>query len=135
MRLPRFSQMRILRGHGSDLLAIVEPPLRRHVDRPAWLEAALDVVHLLEVLLEVLLLPPAAAAPGAEDAGGGGRAVALLRLLAGLGRGRALHLLVLHLEADGVLIVLVGLLGLGSLLLMVPRIEKHLVGLSHSSQS
>ena len=131
MRLPRFSQMRILRGHGSDLLAIVEPPLRRHVDGPAWLEAALDVVHLLEVLL----LPPAAAAPGAEDAGGGGRAVALLRLLAGLGRGRALHLLVLHLEADGVLIVLVGLLGLGSLLLMVPRIEKHLATLSHSSQS
>ena len=60
--------MRILRGHGSDLLAIVEPPLRRHVDGPAWLEAALDVVDLLEVVVV-----GAAAAARTEDTGGGGR--------------------------------------------------------------
>ena len=109
-----------------DLLAIVESPLRSDVDGPAWLETALDDVDLVKVLV-----PPTAATPCAEHAGGGGGTVDLLALhhqtgvLAGLGAGGALHLLLLQVEVDGVLVVVVRLLRLGGLLLQVPGIEKH----------
>ena len=99
------------------------------MNSPAWFEAALDVG-------ELLVLVATAAAPGTEHTGGGGVGgggeLLLLRLLlhpgllAGLWRGRALHLLLLHVEVDGVLVVLVRLLHLGSLLLVIPRVQEHL---------
>ena len=116
------------------LLAIVEPTLRGDVDSPARLETALQVGELQ--LLEVggIVLVPTATAPCTQHTGGGRRRrrlglLPLLHnpgLLAGQGRGGALHLLLLHVEVDGVLVLLVSLLSLGGLLLEVPGVEEHL---------
>ena len=87
------------------------------MNSPARLETALDVVELLEAGGSVLVATPTAPRTEHTGGGGGGGGLSLLPLLAGGGGGGALHLLLLHVQVDGVLVVLVGLLRLGGLLL------------------
>ena len=102
------------------------------MNSPARLETALDVVELLQTGVSVLVATPTAPRTDHTGGGGGGGGLSLLPLLhrpgllAGRGGGGALHLLLLHVEVDGVLVVLVGLLRLGGLLLEVPGVQEHL---------
>ena len=65
-----------------DLLAIVESPLRSDVDRPAWLETALDLRQLVLVLLEGGVVGVVVATPTTarthDTWGGGGRVADVL---------------------------------------------------------
>ena len=143
-----------------NLLAIVEPPLRRDVHCPARLEAALYGRQLLRspVVAGVVVVAAvaAAAAAGAHHTGGGAGAVteavprppvpcaaAPPTLLTGLRRGRVqgarveagdggLHQVLVGHVRRLLVQLLLELLLLGCLLLQIPGIEKHDPGHDHS---
>ena len=143
-----------------NLLAIVEPPLRRDVHCPARLEAALDGRKLLRppavAAVVVVAAVAAAAATCTHHTGGGAGAVAEAvprppvpcaaatpTLLAGLRRGRVqgarvkagdggLHQVLVGHVRRLLVQLLLELLLLGGLLLQVPGIEKHDPSHDHS---